>query len=57
MVEAILLQEWRELDEMELTYQSEKMLTMLGLHYDRHKMSERYLESRFRNQFVILRLT
>lgn len=44
MVEAILLQEWRELGELELTYQSERALTMLGLLYARQKMFDRYLE-------------
>jgi hypothetical protein len=44
VVEAILLQEWRELGELELVYQSEKALTMLGLLYARQKMFDRYLE-------------
>ena len=44
VVEAILLQEWRELGELELIYQSEKALTMLGLLYARQKMFDRYLE-------------
>jgi len=44
VVEAILLQEWRELGELELAYQSEKALTMLGLLYARQKMFDRYLE-------------
>jgi hypothetical protein len=44
VVEAILLQEWCELGELELTYQSEKALTMLGLLYARQKKFDRYLE-------------
>lgn len=44
VVEAILLQEWHELDGLELAYQSEKALTMLGLLYARQKMFDRYLE-------------
>ncbi len=44
LVEAILRQEWHELAEMELTYKSEKALTMLGLLYAQQKMFDRYLE-------------
>lgn len=44
VVETILLQEWRELGELELAYQSEKALTMLGLLYAQQKMFDRYLE-------------
>jgi hypothetical protein len=44
VVETILLEEWRELGELELTYQSEEALTMLGLLYARQKMFDRYLE-------------
>jgi hypothetical protein len=43
-VESILRQEWRELGELELTYQSENALTMLGLLYARQKLFDRYLE-------------
>jgi hypothetical protein len=44
VVEAILRQEWRELSELELTYTSEKALTMLGLLYAQQKMFDRYLD-------------
>ncbi len=44
VVEAILLQEWHELDGLELAYKSEKALTMLGLLYARQRMFDRFLE-------------
>jgi hypothetical protein len=44
VVETILLQEWRELGELELTYQSEEALTMLGMLYAQQKIFDRYLE-------------
>lgn len=39
-----MLQEWRELGELELTDPSEEALILLGLPYVRQKMFDRYLE-------------
>ena len=43
IVEAILHQEWQELGKLELDYQSEKALTMLGLLYAQQKMFEAFV--------------
>jgi hypothetical protein len=42
IVEAILKQQWQELDTLELGYQSEKALTMLGLLYAQQEMFEQF---------------
>lgn len=43
IVEAILRQEWQELGKLELDYQSEHALTMLGLLYAQQKMFEAFV--------------
>ena len=43
IVEAILRQQWQELDTLELVYQSEKALTMLGLLYAQQEMFEQFI--------------
>jgi hypothetical protein len=43
VVETILLQERRELEELEITYKSEKALTMLGLLFAQQKMFDRFV--------------
>jgi hypothetical protein len=44
IVETILLEEWRELGDLEITYQSEKALTMLGLLYAQQILFDRYID-------------
>jgi hypothetical protein len=43
MVEAILRQQWHELGDLGLGYQSEKALTMLGLLYTQQAMFEQFI--------------
>jgi hypothetical protein len=43
IVETILKQQWQELEALELVYQSEKALTMLGLLYAQQEMFEQFV--------------
>jgi hypothetical protein len=43
-IETILLQQWHELSDLELPYQAEEALTLLGLLYAQQKMFDRYVE-------------
>lgn len=43
IVEAILRQEWQELGDLDLLYQSEKALTLLGMLYAQKEMFEQFI--------------